>query len=185
VRFEELPPQEALPSLTTTRLLLRPMTLADVADVFAYAGDPQVLRYTTGTPPRHIDETEAFVRDALAAPNDRMWAIRLRGAPTVIGAIEFGLQSPASGSIHYALGRPYWGRGLMTEVVDAVCRWAFQTLSMLLEITTAVVDANGGSARVLEKCEFARTGVTVERWAKLEQPVTLLIFRLKRPALSQ
>jgi [ribosomal protein S5]-alanine N-acetyltransferase len=142
-----LPFQDELPPLATERLHLRPMRVADAPDVFAYARDPDVLRFTTGTPPNHVDETRRYLEDSLTLPGDRMWAIQLIGKPTVIGAIEFGLQSPESGSIHYALAKPHWGRGLMTEAVDAVCRWAFDIVAPLVEIRTSVIDANIASVR--------------------------------------
>jgi RimJ/RimL family protein N-acetyltransferase len=175
-----LPPQESLPSLTTSRLVLRAMALRDAPDVFAYAKEPDVLRYTTGTTPRRLEETERFLDGALADPDDRVWAIRFRDQTTVIGGVDFGLSSPEKGSVHYVLARPHWGRRLMTEAVDAVCTWAFATLPSMLDIETAVVEENVGSARVLEKCGFTRVGTTVEQWQKQRDPVRLAIFRRSR-----
>jgi ribosomal-protein-alanine N-acetyltransferase len=175
-----LPPQHTLPSLGTPRLLLRLMAPSDAADVFAYAKDPEVLRYTTGTTPRRLEETRAFLQGALSDPNGRVWAIRLRDQPTVIGGVDFGLSSPETGSVHYVLARPHWSQGLMTEAVDAVCSWAFATLPSLVDIQTTVVDENVASVRVLEKCGFTRVGTTVEQWQKQAEPVRLAIFRRSR-----
>ena len=177
-----LPAQADLPLLTTRRLLLRAMQLSDAPDVYAYAKVPEVLRFTTGTPPKNLDETVDFLRHALSAPADRMWAIQQRGAPAVIGALEFSLQSRTCGEIHYALAMPFWGQGLMTEAVNALCAWLFQTLPSLDEITTTVVEANVGSARVLEKCGFTRTARKQEVWAKEPEPVPLFTFRRERKA---
>jgi [ribosomal protein S5]-alanine N-acetyltransferase len=156
------------------------MALSDAPDVFAYAKDPDVLRYTTGTTPHHVEETRKFLEGAVAAPDGCMWAIERRGQPTVIGAVEFSLLSPDVGSVHYVLGKQYWGQGLMTEAVDAVCNWALDTLPSMLEIRTTAVEANIGSARVLEKCGFERIGTTVEQWQKQPEPVHLAIFRRSR-----
>ena len=177
---ENLPPQESLPRLHTRRLLLRPMTLADAADIFAYSSDPAVLRYTTGTTPSRPEETQAWLEAALADPATHMWAILLRNSTSVIGAIEFGVPIPGSGSIHYALGRPHWGAGLMTEAVDAVCGWALDALPSIQDITTGVVAENVGSARVLEKCGFERIGSIVEQWDRHREPVTLHMYRRLR-----
>lgn len=174
--MSSLPPQHALPSLATPRLVLRAMALADAPDVFAYARDPEVLRYTTGTTPRRLEETQEFLAGALAASDGRMWAIRLRDHATVIGAVEFSLLSPDTGSVHYVLARSYWRQGLMTEAVDALCSWAFDTLPSLLEIKTAAVEENVASVRVLEKSGFTRLGTTVEQWEKQREPVRLAIF---------
>jgi [ribosomal protein S5]-alanine N-acetyltransferase len=179
---DSLPPQESLPWLRTQRLVLRPMTLDDAADVFAYSADPAVLRYTTGTTPSRPEETQAWLEAALADSATHMWAILLRDSPTVIGAIEFGVPIPGSGSTHYALGRSHWGAGLMTEAVEAVCHWALDALPSMQDITTGVVAENVGSGRVLEKCGFERIGSIVEQWDRHGEPVTLHMYRrLRRP----
>src|SRR4051812_42105800 len=115
-----LPPQAELPVIRTARLVLRPLILADAADVFAYAADPAVLRYTTGITPTLVQETESWLRGVLDDPETHMWAVRRIDDERVIGALEFGWSSASTGSVHYALGRDYWGRGLMTEAIEAV-----------------------------------------------------------------
>jgi RimJ/RimL family protein N-acetyltransferase len=160
------------------------MTLADANDVFAYAADREVLQYTTGATPERPEETHAWLQAVLADPETHMWAIRMAEHPTVIGALEFGVPSPGIGSIHYALGRSYWGAGLMTEAVDAVCRWVMDSFPSLSEITTSVAAANIGSARVLEKCGFERIGSAFDTWEKCAEPVELYVYRRKRGAVT-
>lgn len=109
-----------------------------------------------------------------------MWALRLNDHELVIGAVELGVPSPGVGSIHYAMCRDYWGRGLMTEAVDTVCQWAFGTLTDMHEISTSVVEANVASARVLEKCGFRRVGTSEECWEKEPEPVRLVHYRRDR-----
>jgi [ribosomal protein S5]-alanine N-acetyltransferase len=169
--------QRTLPAIHTPRLILSAMRLDDAADVFAYAADPEVLRFTTGTTPTRPEETHDWLAQALADPETRMWAIRLREVPTVIGAIEFGVPEPCVGSVHYALARAHWGKGLMTEAVDAVCRWAAGAMPELRAIVTSVAAANPRSARVLEKCGFRRVGTATERWDNEPEPVELHIYR--------
>jgi ribosomal-protein-alanine N-acetyltransferase len=175
-----LPPQAELPVIRTARLVLRPVILDDAADVFGYAADPAVLRYTTGITPSRVQETESWLRAVLDDPETHMWALRPVDDERVIGALEFGLPSAGTGSIHYAMGRAYWGRGLMMEAVEAVCRWAFATLNDVHEISASVVEANVASARVLEKCGFTKVYTTEERWEKEPQPVRLVHYRRGR-----
>jgi [ribosomal protein S5]-alanine N-acetyltransferase len=169
--------QRTLPIIRTLRLVLSAMKLGDAAEVFAYAVDPEVLRFTTGTTPTRLEATHAWLAQALADPETRMWALRLHDDATVIGAIEFGVPEPGVGSVHYALARAHWGKGLMTEAVDAMCRWAVETMPELRAIATSVVAANPGSARVLEKCGFRRVGTATEQWDKEPEPVELHIYR--------
>lgn len=156
------------------------MEVSDAADVFAYAANPDVLRYTTAVPPTRPEETAAWLRGVLEDAQTLMWAIRSTNSSTVIGAIELGLLSPATASVHYALAQTHWGRGLMTEAVQAVSRWAFEAFPELREIVTSVAEANHGSARVLDKCGYVQVAVTDEQWSKARDPVRCFQFRLTR-----
>jgi len=83
------------------------MELSDASDVFAYAREPAVLRYTTGRTPLDVSETEAYLRDSLSDPTNYCWAIRERAEGPVIGAIDLGLQLPDVGRLctgGYTLG---------------------------------------------------------------------------------
>lgn len=59
--------------------------------------------------------------------------------------------------IGYWLGEEFWGRGIMTEVVEAVTDWGFETLG-LVRIYAAVFARNPASARVLEKAGYTFEG---------------------------
>jgi len=142
--------------------------------------DPAVLRYTTGRPPAHVDDTRAFVRDSLDDANTHHWAIRLADGQPVVGMIEFSRDAPARGSMHYTLAAPLWGRGLMTEAARAVCDWAFDALPDLTTIETSVAVANPGSARVVEKLGFERVRRTEETWEKEASAVPLDWYALPR-----
>lgn len=174
-----LPPQRAL---RTGRLFLRPLELIDAADVFGYVRDPDVLRYTTGRTPARLAETEAYLREALSASDTHHWGICLREARPVVGVVEFSLEAPGRGSIHYTLAAHLWGKGLMTEAVRAVCGWAFDALPDLRAIETSVATANVGSARVLEKVGFRRVRRAEERWDKEPSPVQLEWYAVDRDA---
>jgi RimJ/RimL family protein N-acetyltransferase len=78
----------------------------------------------------------------------------------LIGGCGFdGLQAGTShlAEVGYWLARPYWGRGLMTAVVQRACQHAFEEFG-LVKITAHVFPHNQASARVLEKCGFQEEG---------------------------
>ena len=50
-----------LPTLTTKRLRLRRLTLDDAADIFEYARDPEVSRYTMWHPHSSREDSLAFL----------------------------------------------------------------------------------------------------------------------------
>ena len=86
------------------------------------------------------------------------FAIREPGG-RLIGAAGFHELSPAHKSeFGYWLARPYWGRGIMTRIVSALVRHAFDELG-LVRLTAEVFAHNVGSMRVLEKNRFGREGV--------------------------
>ncbi|MDL2236606.1 GNAT family N-acetyltransferase [Christensenellaceae bacterium OttesenSCG-928-K19] len=64
----------------------------------------------------------------------------------------------------YAIGKHYWGRGIMTEAVQAVLKHGFDTLQLML-ISAYCYPFNTASRRVLEKNRFFYEGVlrTAER----------------------
>jgi RimJ/RimL family protein N-acetyltransferase len=60
--------------------------------------------------------------------------------------------------IGYWLAKPFWGQGIMTDVVRAACRFA-QEKWKLVRITAHVFDFNTASCRVLEKSGFRFEGL--------------------------
>ena len=173
---------DAAPPIETERLLLRAVVAEDAADIFAYASNPNVLRYTTGTPPRDLAETQRFVDGLVHKPRGcHAWAIRLKPGSRVIGVVEFGLQESATrGSVDYALAEEHWNRGIMTEAVRAVLDWAFKATPTLEEVTSGAMAANPASTRVQEKCGMRRVRLERETWEKFADPVEIAICRITR-----
>jgi len=80
---------------------------------------------------------------------------RLAGGIT-LGNIRHGVAQ--SGHIGYWMGERYAGRGLMTDAVKVLSRFAFDTLR-LHRIEGACIPDNARSIRVLEKAGFSREGL--------------------------
>ncbi len=62
-----------------------------------------------------------------------------------------------SAELGYWLGEPFWGRGVMTETVQAVTEFAFAHFD-LCRIAARVFEGNVASRRVLEKAGFRLEG---------------------------
>ena len=169
------------PQINTSRLLLRAVTLEDAGDIFAYARNPRVLRYTTGTTPRQLAQTEAFVRGLVGKPDGAFaWAICLQGHARVIGVVEFGVRDGTEGSVDYAVAEPYWNRGIMTEAIRAVLDWAFQTHAQLRTVSSSAMTANPASTRVQVKCGMKLLRLERMAWAKFDHPVELAVCAISR-----
>jgi [ribosomal protein S5]-alanine N-acetyltransferase len=160
------------PAIQTARLLLRAFTRADALDVFAYASNPNVSRYTTWQTHRTAADSEAFIEMVLArGPGSHTWAITQLYEPPVIGAIEFGLHGNAEAQFHYVLAEPFWNRGVMTEAARAVLLWGLSRYPAVQRVVTRAMTENVGSHRVMEKCGLRFEQTRLYRWNKSNDPV--------------
>jgi ribosomal-protein-alanine N-acetyltransferase len=157
---------EQLLTIDTKRLQLRRLSLADAAAIFDYAQDPAVSQYTCWTPHRSIDDSAVFLNSvAEQYEHDRLihWGIVLRGEDKLIGTCGFVHWHPAHAraEIGYALARPYWRKGYMTEAVRAAIAFGFHVM-MLNRIEALCMPENLASSRVLEKVGMQFEGVLRE-----------------------
>jgi 8-oxo-dGTP diphosphatase len=144
--------------LTTCRLLLRPLALADAPAIERLAGDPEVARYTASIPhPYPPGAAEAFIRGA-AQGGEIVFAIAHRQSGNLIGCIGIEIdRATRTGDVGYWIGRAYWGRGYATEALRAVTEHAFAALGCE-RVTAAAVAQNHASIRVQEKAGYAPVG---------------------------
>jgi RimJ/RimL family protein N-acetyltransferase len=152
--------------LETMRLVLRRPTVADAEAIFtAYARDPDVSRYTTWAPHRHLEETRGFLRaceDGWARGTVLSWAITRREDGRLIGTTDIRLEGHR-GEIGYVLARRAWRQGYATEAASAVVAWGLAQPEM--HRVWAVCDVeNPASARVLEKAGMTREAC-LRAWA--------------------
>lgn len=89
-----------------------------------------------------------------------LWVLQLNdGSGTVVGTLAFkGLDDRGMVEIGYGMDPKYEGRGLMTEAVSAVIRWAAEQPGVL-SIEAETEAGNIASQRVLEKAGFVPSGV--------------------------
>ena len=107
------------------------------------------------------------------------FAIRT-GDDSLIGGCGFdGFQIGQShrAEIGYWLAKPWWGRGIMSAVVQRVCQHAFEEF-WLVKITAHVFTHNPASARVLEKCGFVQEGVLRKQFVKDGKFIDAKLFGL-------
>lgn len=173
-----------LPVLETPRLILRPLALDDVDDVYAYASDPEVARYTTWEAHGSRDDSRAFVEAQVKAYEDDQiapWAMVLRETGRVVGTTGFVAWAPqhARAELGYAMGRSYWGRGLMTEAVRAVVACGFTQMG-LNRIEARCIPENRASARVMEKVGMRYEGLLREVMYTKGRFVDLCLYAILR-----
>lgn len=153
--------QELALVLDTPRLHLRPLELGDADALFQFASDPEVSKMMSWDPHKDRSDTVGFLermRAAYDAGTGMGWAIVHEGAVAGVISVEgirweFRAWRMDKAEIGYWLGRPHWGKGLMSEAATAVLRWSFETLG-LHKVTIGCVEGNEASRAIIEKLGF-------------------------------
>jgi RimJ/RimL family protein N-acetyltransferase len=167
-----------VPELSTPRLVLRPITLADAPALAGIYADPEVVRFLT---PLDAAGTEAQVAMFVAE-----WQERGYGIMAVLDR-ETGRFLGRSG-LHYwprfdeieagwVLHRDTWGNGYATEAGAATLRWAFEDLGLDL-VTAIVARANAASIAVTRRLGMSPLRDDVVN----DCPVTVFAARAPRAA---
>jgi RimJ/RimL family protein N-acetyltransferase len=144
-----------IPLLETSRLILRPLELADADQVQQLFPHWEIVRYLASVVPWPFppDGVLTYFRDSALPAMERgtewHWTLRLRGEPDqVIGMVS--LLTVENRNRGFWIGLPWQGRGLMTEAVEAVTDYWFDVLGFpVLRAPKAV--ANTASRRISEK----------------------------------
>ena len=185
--------------LETERLILRPWSEADAADLYKYAREPDV-GHPAGWPSHSsVENSREIIRSVFSAPETYAVCLKEGGSP--IGCIGFHRNDLAESDDEYELGywigKPFWGRGLIPEASREMLRHAFEDLGMI-RIWCGYYEGNEKSRRVQEKLGFVhyrtaegievsllgevRTGhsalMTKERWQSVE------LFRRQKQLLN-
>jgi RimJ/RimL family protein N-acetyltransferase len=152
-------------TIETPRLRLRTPVMDDAEAIFTtYARDAEATRYVSFRTHRSSDEARDYLRQCAAGwagSGPFTWVIALREEGRLAGAIDIRPEGHRV-ELGYILGRAYWGRGYMTEVVRAVAEWALAQPEVHRVWAVCDVD-NLASARVLEKAGMEREG-RLRRW---------------------
>ncbi len=141
--------------LTTDRLLLRRLKQADAPHIIKLAGDYDVAKMTLNIPhPYPTEGASTFIERSQQAwdKGERYgFAIVLKDSDTFMGVIGIipELQHFRA-EVGYWIGKPFWGKGYVTEALKRVLQFGFEKLD-LNRIDAAYRVDNPASGRVMEK----------------------------------
>jgi [ribosomal protein S5]-alanine N-acetyltransferase len=180
-----------IPELETERLLLRSPRYSDVADIFAYASDPDVAAHTLWEPHHSFEDARTFldfVYDQRRSGRALVWAIVPKNDGHVVGTIGLANCAPqhSRAELGFAIARRCWNQGYTTEAASVVLRHAFVELQFN-RIEAFCKPVNIGSARVLEKSGLRYEGILREREyikGRFEDLKTYAILRADYEALK-
>ena len=160
----------SIPRLTTGRLVLRPLTLADAADVQRQAGDRAIAETTATIPHPYPDgAAEAWIgthADRYARGQSVTFGIERLEDGALVGAIGLEINAEMQrAELGYWIGKPYWNHGYCTEAALAVVRFAFDVLG-LRRVFAQHYGRNPASGRVMHKIGMRHEGTLRQHTVK-------------------
>jgi len=162
------------------RCTLRPLRRGDKAAIVQHANNRKVWRglYDIFPHPYTLNDAEEWIGrvERGEATNVVVFAIVVDGevcGTTGLGRIEE--QNSDCLSMGYWLGEDYWGRGIATDAVRLMVRYAFDAIGCN-RLEARCYGWNTGSARVLEKCGFTLEGRLRRRMLKDGEHCDQLIY---------
>lgn len=166
------------PAITTERLLLRPFTPDDVADVVHLAGSREVADTTLNVPhpysPAIAEIWIARQMEDFRSGRAINYAIAIRETNTLIGTVSLHYtRRDANAELGYWIGVDHWGQGYCTEAAAALLSHAFER-EKIHRIHAAHFARNPASGRVLQKLGMTREGTLREhviKWNRFEDMV--------------
>ena len=139
--------------LTTERLVLRPVTPRDQAELLAHWTTPDVRRFLFDGGIMSADEVTEAIEDSardFAAAGYGLWLIQGKDQTDLIGTAGLRPLEHLGLEIFYSLAPGSWGRGYATEAARAVVEHALGHLG-LPEVLAEVDEGNTASVAVIRR----------------------------------
>jgi [ribosomal protein S5]-alanine N-acetyltransferase len=130
--------------------------------------------------PYSLADAEWFIAHCLREEPESAFAITV--GDEAIGTIGFEHRGDIwrrSVELGYWIGRPYWGRGIMSNAVRAMTDWAFDTWKVN-RVWAGVFAWNPASVRVLEKAGYSCEARLKQSAVKDGELVDELIYAVVR-----
>jgi [ribosomal protein S5]-alanine N-acetyltransferase len=182
-------PLAALQSIESVRTRLRLVERSDLPALLLVNGSDEVTRYLPYASWKSTEDAEA-------------WYERVMGIQATGLALQFVLiekvtnlligtcllfrydEGSNRAELGYVLGREHWGKGFMTEALNALVAHAFEVLG-LRRLEAEVNPANTASLRTLERIGFTQEGVLRQRWVSRQEPYDVAVYGLLRHEYKQ
>lgn len=170
------------PVLTTPRLLLRALHPADLNDLFEYASDAEIDRFTPWEHYASLQEAQADLDRYLKQYETSgfgVWGIEHQADQKLIGITNFGMvqREDLRAEMGYTIARQYWGQGYATEAVRAVIQFGFERMG-LVRIEAVVLPENLASSKVIRKAGMQFEGLLRKYQVWKGQPSDLEMYAI-------
>jgi len=169
--------------ITTSRLILRPVTLDDFDATHKILSDTEVMRFSLNGPYSE-QKTIEFINNCIQQMEKKLpslLAVINRKTGLLIGYCGFYKQK-INGveelELGYRLAKEHWGKGLATEAALAVQQHAFNEMG-LTRLISIIEKENIGSIRVAQK-----NGFKLEKEMLYDKRIQVQIYALNKENIS-
>lgn len=141
----------AVPVLETERLILRPLSIDDLQDVFKWTGDPRVNKYMIYPLYKSVEDGREWLESVNKDDDKKDFGFVYKETGELIGSGGIYYHPDREvWSIGYNISYDYWNKGLVTEAMKKITSWAIENFDVKVIAGTFAV-GNTGSQRVMEK----------------------------------
>lgn len=159
--------QKGTQSIETSRLILRQAVLEDARYMFEnWACRPEVTKFLTWPTHSSVETTKLVLQSWMENYEKEdyyQWMIELKSIHQPIGSISGMNPNKLISSVElgYCIGDKWWHQGIMTEAVQAVIQYFFETCNF--NRITAKHDLNNPySGQVMKKCNMKYEGTFLQ-----------------------
>lgn len=166
-------------TLTTERLILRPLTLDDAEAAFEWTSDERVTKYMIYSTHRSIETTKEWLRTVKSTDTAFEFGFVRRSDNKLIGSGGIRLHDDGYWEFGYNFRYDCWGMGYATEASKAMIdhvRKQFGDVQLKAECAAE----NAASAHVIEKC-----GLVFKEYGEYKSYDGLKTFKSKKFVLQK
>ncbi len=142
-------------TLTTERLVLRPLAASDAEDLYDVYRRPEAMQFMNEPAHSSAVETVKMVEGMLTGPGT-VWTVRTAEDGPALGFVDYIGNAGVPG-MGYMLHPEHWGNGYMSEAVRAALDYGFDEMG-LDRVELWISEENRASLRLAERVGFRRRG---------------------------
>ena len=150
-------------TLTSERLILRPLELADADDLYDLYRRPEAMRFVDIPPHTSPAQTGKLVESRCDGPSTT-WTLRTAADGPALGFVEYIGNAGVPG-MGYMLNPDHWGNGYMSEAVRTALDYGFDEMG-LDRVELWIVEQNTASLRLAERVGIRRRGRLRQKYGK-------------------
>ena len=170
--------KKAIVTIKTKGILLRPFRKSDLESIVKHINDKTIAARTNAIPypytMKHAERWYRMIRNRARRKGSltKEFAIEIDGE--AVGCVAIYPKGHRA-EIGYWLGRAYWGKGIMTEVVKTITKYGFNELG-LRRMHASTFRNSKASMRVLEKAGYKFEGILRKNIKKGDKLIDEYLF---------